>query len=205
VRSVGCGLLLLLGIWTGQASGQVPEAPPWRPAPLTDQAQGAASAPSINEARNASRCESTEWARTIAEITAADPERDAEKQIAEGNFSLRGALEAVSVTKLTPGRFSGFLRGVGFTLQKQPAGVQCFLDVRSTEAFPVPDFVENADDLTKWCVRTVAALANDYARQYNGRVIRDLAYPHKDVCAAVQGRWRQRAGSRPAAQRSADA
>jgi len=187
VRSVGCGLLLLLTLWTAPAAGQPAGAAPW---------------PSLDEARRTSACESTRWARTIADIKAGDPERDAEKQIAKGNFSLqwlRGprtqvgtilvpdearAKEAEARKSSDPRTSEAFWS----IAQKVPTGVVCHPDVPLAEAFPIADYAEDAttDKLNKWCVRSLLVLADDYTRRFNARIIDDRAYPHRDLCT-VQG------------------
>jgi ankyrin repeat protein len=200
VRSVGCGLLLLAALAL-PAAGQTPGKAPW---------------PTLDEARNASRCDSTQSAKAIATMAAADAEREAEKQISEGNFSLRSARALDTVS----GRLGVLLRpvqppkapdaaskpsetkifqGVGTRMQSpgevveflartQTPGVHCLLDVRPVEAFPLPGYVDaTLDDLSKWCARATAVLADDYAGRFNRHVVRDPAYPHKDVCSVAEG------------------
>jgi ankyrin repeat protein len=204
VRSVGYGLLLL-------SASMLPAA---------GQTRAVEALPTVDEARNAARCDGTQWAKPIAAITAADPERDAQKQIAEGNFSLRSARALDTVLGrvglvLRPGPIqeaptapdaaskpseTGTFQAdvtrmqppgdvLQFLARTQTPGVRCLEDARPLEAFPLPVYMEDAtpDDLNKWCARAATVLADDYARRFNGHVVRDPTYPHKDACALVEG------------------
>jgi ankyrin repeat protein len=192
VRSIGYGFLVL-AISVLPAIGQSPTGGLW---------------PSLEEARNASTCDSTPWAKTIVDVKAANPERDAEHQITAGDFMLKwqrapvkGAASLVLPEHIrektselssssTVGKAFNTRRSEEFRFiqEKVPTGVACYLDVQLEEAFPISDYVEDAStsELNKWCVRAALVLTNDYAERFNRRIVGDPAYPDKDVCAAVR-------------------
>lgn len=176
MRSVGCGLLILI-LGTVSAVGQA------RPLP------------SLDEARNASACDTTRWAKTIAEIKAAEPERDAEQQIAGGNISLRrhkvsrpgfatpGLGQSYAVETITNSSDGGivFERGL---IDHRTTGVVCHPNLPVEAASPIADFAEDetTDALDKWCGRAALVLAYDYLGRFNQRVVSHPAYPHRDLC-----------------------
>jgi hypothetical protein len=180
VRSVGCGLLLL-SLLTFPAAGQSPGTAPW---------------PSLDEARNASACDTTRWAKTIAEIKAAEPERDAEQQVTGGNISLKrlkgprsevgtsNESQFIVVETYVDSPSLGIRAGRTLVGRNLPPGVVCHPNVPVAEAFPIVDYVEDkaTDAFDKRCGRAVLVLAGDYLRRFNQRVIGLPAYPHKDLC-----------------------
>jgi ankyrin repeat protein len=186
VRSVWCGLLLLI-LGTVSVVGQAPGTAPW---------------PSLDEARNASACDTTRWAKTIAEIKVAEPEQDAEQQIAGGNISLKwlkGRRSEVGTPNAS--QFIGsrvvetFIASSGDTLVERtlvdgrtlhlnvPRGVVCHPNLPVEEAFSIIDLGdETTDPLNKWCGRAALFLAGDYLRRFNQRLVGHPGYPHRDLC-----------------------
>src|SRR5262249_25262348 len=139
--------------------------------------------------------------RTIAKIKAADPEQDADKQIAAGDFSLMSAGASTSiyariVRTLVESPSGGLVFddtvvpriGIG----SAPASVQCKLPVRHVPAFAI---VHGAVPSGTWCGRAALVLEDDYAKRFNKRVVEHQAYPHKDVCAVVPVGGGQAAGN----------
>jgi hypothetical protein len=180
VRSVGCGLLILLALWTGQAFGQSSGTAPW---------------PTLDEALHTSACAPTRWATDLAKIKTADPEGNAERRLADGNISLARLKGARSEAGTI--RPSGFVRSV---IDKDgriailvfaggsSTGVTCHPAIPVADAFSMADHKEDAtaDSLTTWCGRAVLVLAHDYTRRFNTRLIGDPRFPHRDLCT-VQG------------------
>jgi ankyrin repeat protein len=179
MRRLACGLLILAALAlpaAAQARDQAPGQPPGN-ALLVRPIKEAW--PTLEAARIA-RCDDSEWLQAVAEIKAADPEQDADKQTATGDFSLKSSVRAQTFAS------SWFLVSDGTIVVPRSASgvVRCKLPDVQVQAFPILHRANNRIAST-WCGRVALVLAADYTDKFNMRVVGHQAYPHKDVCFAV--------------------
>jgi ankyrin repeat protein len=151
-----------------------------------------------------SACDATRWAKSIAEIRAAEPERDAEQQVAAGNISLKRLKRraeiaqdplkwrAVAVTRgasviETTIEFPDGRLQVDRRLAENTPGVVCHPNLPVAETFPIVDDAQNetTESLDKRCNLAALILADDYLRRFNQRVVGHPAHPHRDLCWVV--------------------
>jgi ankyrin repeat protein len=182
MRKIGCGLLLLAALLTPAAAQSPDKAPPSPPS--TFPRKGGLLFPSGDwptlEATRIAQCDDSEWAQTIAEIKAADPEQDADKQIAAGDFSLKFYKTVVQRVVSNPALQ---ILDITTTVVRRtgPDAMRCKLQVELVPAFSILHRAVDSVGST-WCGRAALLLQKDYADRYNRRVVGHQAYPHKDVC-----------------------
>src|SRR5262245_20192004 len=134
MRELACGLLLLATLAApvaAQAPDEAQGVPPGKTRSLFPSKE---PWPTLEEARTASQCDA-ESAQMIAEIKAADPEQDAGKQAAAGDFTLKGSQKLAQILQThVDGPFELVFNEV---LIGAPTAVHCKLPIPSVHAFPL--------------------------------------------------------------------
>jgi ankyrin repeat protein len=195
MRRLACGLLLLAAMAAPAAAQAPDEAPKLPPGVVGSLVLPKEPWPTLQDARSSSRCDDSGWEQEIARIKAADPEQEAEKQIAAGDFSLKSGGLVTTMFRFRwvkvrdPHKKESDLlvafenTGAGGTKQDGPVGVQCRVPVSHTKVFPGLQRPTPQIALVTWCGRAMLILEEDYAVRFNRHVVGHQAYPLKDICS----------------------